>query len=62
LEEYFIKSNINYEHNYNKDLRYPFHVDFYLPDFDLFIEIQGNWTHGLHPYDGSNKDDVYIVN
>ena len=43
-----------------KSIRYPFKVDFYLPDLDLYIEYQGNWTHGidkhtiLGPYDEKN--------
>lgn len=36
------------------DDRYPFFVDFYIPDLDLFIEYQGHPAHGLRPY---NKDD-----
>jgi hypothetical protein len=42
---------------YNKDI-YPFSCDFYLPDYDLYIEIQGHWTHGGHPYNENNSDDV----
>lgn len=34
--------------------RYPFHCDFYLEDYDLFIEIQAMWTHGKRPF---NPDD-----
>lgn len=49
--------NIKYMRNYNKDCRYPFHCDFYLPDTDYFIEIQGYWSHGGHPYDPNNLID-----
>ena len=41
---------------------YPFHCDFYLPNFDVYIEYQGMWTHGLHPFDKDNKDDIEILN
>ena len=54
--------NITFFHNYNKDSRYPYHVDFYLPEYDLFIEIQGNWTHGFHPFNTLSKDDINILN
>ena len=54
--------NITFFHNYNKDSRYPYHVDFYLPEHDLFIEIQGNWTHGFHPFNTLSKDDINILN
>ena len=35
--------------------------DFYLPKYDLFIEIQGSWTHGGHPFDKNNNDDIKIL-
>ena len=43
--------------NWNKDKRYPYMVDFYLPDFDLFIECNFHWTHGGHPYNENSKED-----
>lgn len=45
-----------------KDERYPFNCDFYIPSLDLFIEIQGLWTHGKHPYNENNNDDVELAN
>lgn len=36
---------------YDSDPRYPFNCDFYIPQFDLFIELNGHWTHGEHPFD-----------
>lgn len=61
IEEQFAKyledNNYAFERNYAKDRRYPYHVDFYLNDFDLFIEIQGSWTHGEHPFNALNEDD-----
>ena len=61
IEEQFAKyledNNYKFERNYAKDKRYPYHVDFYLNDFDLFIEIQGSWTHGEHPFNALNEDD-----
>ena len=61
IEEQFAKyledNNYTFERNYAKDKRYPYHVDFYLNDFDLFIEIQGTWTHGGHPFNALNEDD-----
>lgn len=65
LEEYFcnyLKSNnIIFERQYKCE-RYPFLCDFYLPNCDTFIEIQGNWTHGFHPFNVSNKDDIRRLN
>ena len=62
LENWLILNNIKYLKNYNKDIRYPYHIDFYLPDYDLFIEIQGNWTHGFHPFNPSNETNIKTLN
>ena len=61
LEQFFIDNNIKYEQEYDLDPRYPFHCDFYLPDSDTFIEINGFWTHGGHWFDEDNKDDRNIL-
>lgn len=61
LERYFISNNIEYKSNYSKDARYPYHCDFYLPKFDLFIEINNYWHHNTHFYDKSNKNDRTIL-
>ena len=50
-------NNINFVRQYKSD-KYPFCCDFYFPDRDLYFEINGFWTHGLHPFDADNKDDV----
>ena len=44
-----------------RDSRYPFSCDFYIPSQDLFIEYQGNWTHGGHPFNPNDKDDLNKV-
>ena len=41
-----------------RDERYPYTCDFYIPSEDLFIEYNGNWTHGGHPFDETNLDDI----
>lgn len=41
------------------DERYPFVCDFYIPSEDLFIELNKHWTHGGHPFDETNLDDIY---
>ena len=53
---------ISYICEYNKDVRYPFNCDFYLPYYDLFIEINGHWTHGQHPFDKNNENDILTLN
>ena len=55
FKNWLIENNINFYQNYNGDHRYPYHVDFYLPKYDLFIEIQAHWTHGQHKF---NENDI----
>lgn len=44
-----------------KSNEYPFLCDFYIRDLDLYIEYQGNWTHGKHPFDSNSIEDAIIV-
>ena len=37
---------------------YPYSCDFYIPSLDVYIEYQGSWTHGYHPYDKNNPQDL----
>lgn len=37
--------------------KYPFHCDFYVPEKDLYIEFNGNWTHGFHPFKKDCSED-----
>ena len=47
LMDYMDKNNIIYKREYKSEL-YPFKCDFYLVDYDLYIEIQGHWHHGYN--------------
>ena len=49
------------ETQYNKDPRYPFHCDFYIKSKDLFIEYQGAFEHGPHPFNPNNEEDLKLV-
>lgn len=51
LEEKF--SDVQYQY---KSEKYPFNCDFYIPELDLYIEFQGTWTHGKHPFSESVED------
>jgi hypothetical protein len=46
--------------NHSTDL-YPFHCDFYIPELDLYIEYQGDPSHGKVPYDASNPKHQKIL-
>lgn len=41
--------------------QYPFHCDFYIPELDLYIEYQGDPSHGKEPYDASNPKHQKIL-
>ena len=62
LENALIANNINYKPQYNLDNRYLYHCDFYLPDTDTFVEINGFWTHQDHYFNNTDKDDLIILN
>jgi hypothetical protein len=60
LEDFFIEHNIDYQTEY-KESRYPYFCDFYLPDTDTFIEINGYWTHVGHWFDETNQEDLQLL-
>lgn len=41
-----------------KSKLYPFRCDFYIPVIDTYIEYNGFFTHGGHPFNKDNQDDV----
>lgn len=45
---------------YDKD-RYPFKCDFYIIPEDKFIELNGFWTHGPHPFDEDDINDQLLL-
>ena len=55
-----LKSVFGIEHvdRQHKEERYPFHCDFYIDTLDMFIEIQGSWTHGTEPFDENNQEHI----
>jgi len=40
---------------------YPYKCDFYLPQYNIYIECNYFWTHNDHPYDPNSDDDNDIV-
>lgn len=51
----------NIIHQYKDKIRYPFMCDYYIPELDLFLEYQGYWAHGGHPFDPNSKEDLELV-
>lgn len=50
-----LNSKTNIIRNYKND-KYPYRCDFYLPSYDLYIELNFHWTHGYKPFDSTNLD------
>lgn len=40
-----------------KSLKYPYCCDYYIPCIDTYIEFQGSWTHGKHPFGTEDGDE-----
>lgn len=57
-----VEHNIEFKQHYNKDIRYPYQCDFYLPKTDTFIEINGFWMHGSHWFDKNSNSDIATLN
>ena len=51
----------NTKRQYDIDIRYPHACDFYIPELDMFIEYNAYPTHGGHPFNKTNKDDLNKV-
>ena len=49
----FGKSEIEYQY---RSPKYPYNCDFYIKSLDLYIELQGSWTHGKAPYNLDSKE------
>ena len=50
------------EYQYKNKKEYPFRCDFYIPELNLYIEYNGLWTHGGHPFDENNQEDIDKLN
>ena len=46
---------------YKDKLRYPYNCDFYIPELDYFIELQGYYTHNTHPYNPNSILDQVLI-
>ena len=46
----------------NPDNGNKFVCDFYIKELDLFIELNGHYTHGKHPFDENNEKDIALLN
>lgn len=61
LVEYANQHDMTVVRQYCDENRYPFAVDFYIPERDLFIELNGSWSHGRHWYESDREMDQKIA-
>lgn len=59
LIEHFDAADVKAQ--YKDPDRYPWECDFYIPSRDLFIELNGFWTHGLHWFDTTDDEDQALL-
>ena len=48
------------DHRYSREDGYKFECDYYLPDYDIFIEFNGSQKHGGKEYTGSEEDKILL--
>lgn len=59
---FYIKEKFpSVKRQYKDNIRYPWRCDFYIPELDYFIEVQGYYTHGDHPFDSQSQSDLNLV-
>ena len=46
---------------YKDKNRYPYFCDFYIQELDYFIELQGYYTHGKHPFNPNSDEDLQLI-
>ena len=61
LVEYANQHDMTVVRQYCDADRYPFAADFYIPERDLFIELNGSWSHGRHWYEADREMDQKIA-
>lgn len=55
----FGKNDVFYQYGIHPaDKRYPFNCDFYIKSLDLFIELNGHYSHHTHWFDENDSNDV----
>ena len=52
-----IFGNENIIRNYKSEY-YRWKCDFYISNYDVYIELQGSWMHGKHPYNENDINDI----
>lgn len=48
--------------NNHRTEKYQYNCDIYIPEIDMYIELNYFWTHGQHEFDKNNPDDINRLN
>lgn len=59
LLDYYGSSQVEYQY---KSEEYPFNCDFYIKNLNTFIELNAHRTHGPHPFNKDNPEDIVLLN
>ena len=62
IYEMLLKRFPDVKRHYKDFNKYPFYCDFYIPSIDTWIEYQGYWSHGDHPFNPNDKNDIDKLN
>ena len=64
-EQYFMdelnKLNISYKYRYFDEVNYPYDCDFYLDQFNIYVELNTSLLHNTHFYDATCLGNTLIV-
>lgn len=61
LYQYIKEKFPSVKRQYKDKEKYPWCCDFYIPELNLFLELNGTWTHGKHPFDTTSIQDQIIL-
>lgn len=60
VKEFLYINKFDFEYNWKSNL-YPWKVDFYIRDLNLFLELNLFWTHNFHWFDPTNSQDMQTL-
>ena len=60
VNNYFKINNYRFGRNY-RSKKYPYSCDFFLKDFNLYIELNCHWTHHKEPFDPYNNYEHILI-
>lgn len=59
--QYTILTQYEDERYINEETNNKYQCDFYIKEIDFFIELNGHYTHGPHPFNENDEEDVKLL-